>query len=262
MDLRRSHRTDPDAPRQPNVTVRANTQAERAVALRALHDDKALLNLVNVWDVGSARTIVGTRGCQAIATASAAIAASHGYADGENIPLELHLTVLRSICAAVDLPVTADLERGYGDVRATVSAAIEAGVVGANLEDDMCPIGEMQQRIRDAIDAGQELHVPLVINARTDVFLTHPDWPEDRKLADAVSRGRAYLGAGADCIFVPGCVEPETIRALVTALGTGKLSLLAIEGIPDPTLLETWGVARLSHGPFPYRRAMEALATY
>lgn len=151
---------------------------------------------------------------------------------------------------------------GYGDVRATVDAAIEAGVVGANLEDDMCPIEQMQERIGEAIAAGQARGVPIVLNARTDVFLNHPDWAEDARLAEIVNRGRAYLDAGADCIFVPGCIDPRTIRALVAAFGRGRMSLLAIPGIADPSTLQTLGVARLSHGPFPHRRAMDALAAY
>lgn len=244
------------------MTVLARTQKERAVALRRLHHGPALLNLINVWDVASARTIARTPGCAAIATASAAIAASHGYDDGENIPLELHLNVLRGICLAVELPVTADLERGYGDVRTTVEAAIDAGIAGANLEDDMCPADQMRERIRDAVQAARAHRVPIVLNARTDVYLNRADWAEHAKLAEAIRRGRAYLDAGADCVFVPGCTEPESIRALVAAFGAGRASLLAVPGLADAHTLRGLGVARLSHGPFPHRRAMEALAVF
>lgn len=237
-------------------------QQRRAETLRQLHLAPALLHLVNVWDVASARAVAGVPGTTAIATASAAVAASNGYQDGEDIPLELHLAVLGRICRAVDLPVTADLERGYGDVRSTITSAIAAGVVGANLEDDMCPTEEMQARVRDAIEAGAAAQVPVVLNARTDVYLNHPDWDEATRLAEATARGRAYLDAGADCIFVPACVDPESIRTLVDALGPGRVSLLAVPGIPDRQALEDLGVARLSHGPFPHLRAMEALAAY
>lgn len=246
----------------PGRGTPAASRAAQAQTLRDLHRAPELLNLVNVWDVASAVVVAGTPGCAAIATASAAIAASHGYEDGENLPLELHLQVLRRIAAAVELPVTADLERGYGQVRATVKAAIAAGVVGANLEDDLCPTAEMALRVREAVAAGEELGVPLVVNARTDVYLNQPGAPENAKLAEAISRGRAYLDAGADCVFVPGCVRTTSIEALVAALGRGRLSLLNVPGLPDAHTLESLGVARLSHGPFPHRSALAALAAY
>jgi 2-methylisocitrate lyase-like PEP mutase family enzyme len=158
------------------MTPFASAQHHRAETLRNLHHAPALLELVNVWDVGSAHVVARTPGCSAIATASAAIAASHGYEDGENVPFDLHLDVLQRICSAVELPVTADLERGYGDVRATIEAAIDAGAVGANLEDDMCPVDEMSGRISEAVDAGRRRGVPLVVNARTDVYLNLDPW--------------------------------------------------------------------------------------
>lgn len=244
------------------MTTLAAGQRAKAEKLRALHRDSALLNLVNVWDVASARTIAASSECAAIATASAAIAASHGYPDGEHIPWELHVGMLRRICSAVDLPVTADLERGYGNVRATVESAIDAGVVGANLEDDLCPTAEMQSRIDDAVAAGGSSGVPIVLNARTDVYLINPDWDEDAKLSETIGRGLAYLAAGADCVFVPGCTKETSIDALVGALGRERVSLLAVPGLPAVGWLEEAGVARLSHGPFPHRRTLEALAAY
>lgn len=238
-----------------------NIQHERAEHLRALHHAPALLELVNVWDVTSARAVAGTPGCAALATASAAIADSHGYEDGEQIPWELHEAVLRRICSAVELPVTADLERGYGDVGGTVAAALIAGVVGVNLEDDCCPVAEMSDRISQAIEAGRSHGVPLVVNARTDVYLSGTADPEDR-LAAALSRGSAYLAAGADCVFVPGCTDPWAIGTLARSLGAGRLSLLALPGTPNAATLEELGVARLSHGPFPHRYATAALLSY
>lgn len=232
-------------------------QATRAETLRQLHLDPTLLELVNVWDVGSARTIADRPGTTALATASAAVADSHGFADGEHIPWSLHREVLARICAAVELPVTADLERGYGDVTATVTDALEAGVVGANLEDDLCPADEMADRVREARAAGDRLGVELVINARTDVYLTGP-----RDLADAVARGQAYFAAGADCVFVPGCTDEAEIAELAGAFGPGRLSLLAVAGIPTVDRLTELGVARLSHGPYAYRHALASLATY
>jgi 2-methylisocitrate lyase-like PEP mutase family enzyme len=220
------------------------------------------LELVNVWDVASARTVASTPRCEAIATASAAIAAAHGYDDGEHIPLDLHLAVLQRICAAVDLPVTADLERGYGDVSATIQAALHAGVVGANLEDAMCPAEEMCQRVAAAVEAGAAQQVALVLNARTDVYLGTGDDDEDAKCSESIGRGRSYLEAGADCIFVPGCTDTTSIGRLVAAFGPGRLSLLAVPGVAPAAALEALGVARLSHGPYPQRHALAALAAY
>ena len=237
-------------------------QQERAAALRSLHDARELLRLVNVWDVASARVVADVPGCRALATASAAVAAAHGYDDGERIPLELHLAVVQRICAAVGLPVTVDLERGYGHVPLSVGAAIDAGAVGCNLEDDMCPVDEMHERVSQAVAVGQARAVPIVVNARPDVYLLRRDWPEGDKLAEARTRGLAYLDAGADCVFVPGCTDEASIAALVSAFGPGRLSLLAVPGTPAPSRLEEMGVARLSHGPYPQRHALGALADH
>src|SRR5437899_1231946 len=116
------------------------TPADRAAELRRLHDDPELLVLVNVWDVSSARVVAGLPGCRAIATASHAIADAHGYPDGEQIPLDLMIAAIARIAAAVDLPVSADLEAGYADVETTVRRAIGAGAVGRNPEDQMRPL--------------------------------------------------------------------------------------------------------------------------
>jgi len=237
-------------------------QQDRAHDLRALHVAPELLVLVNVWDVASAQVVAGMPGCRALATASAAVAAAYGVDDGERIPLELHLAMVERICGAVDLPVTVDLERGYGYVPATVGAAIEAGAAGCNLEDDLCPTQEMVERVRDAVTAGQVRQVPLVVNARTDVYLLGADRPEADLLAEAVRRGRSYLAAGADCVFVPGCTDEASIAAMAAAFGPGRLSLLAVPGTPPPARLAELGVARVSHGPYPQRHAMAALADY
>ncbi|MEO6999773.1 MAG: isocitrate lyase/phosphoenolpyruvate mutase family protein [Terracoccus sp.] len=240
------------------------TQAQRdkAERLRRLHHDDAILVLVNVWDAASARVVAATPGCAAIATASAAIAAAHGYDDGENIPVHLMIDCLRRISQAVDVPVTADLERGYTDVEATTSAALDAGAVGINLEDDLCATNTMERRIRDAVETGRAHGIPLVVNARTDAFLLRPDWAPEQRYAEAAERGRRYLDAGADCVFVPGCTAEQHVRDLVADFGTGRLSLLAVSTLADHGTLQQWGVARLSHGPFPHRYALQALEVY
>ena len=232
----------------------------RADRLRRLHTDPALLVLVNVWDVASARTVAATPGCRAVATASDPIAAAHGYPDGERIPVELVLAATGRIAAAVDLPVTADLEAGYGDVDGTVRRAVASGVVGANLEDALDPLPAAADRVARAVRAAAAEGVPLVLNARTDCYLLQPGRPAPDLLAEALRRGRAYLDAGADCVFVPGCVDREAIGALVAGLGRGRVSLLALPGLPAPAELADLGVARLSHGPGPHRHTLAALA--
>jgi 2-methylisocitrate lyase-like PEP mutase family enzyme len=244
--------------------VPAAASVVRAQELRRLHVDPAILVLVNVWDVASARTVAAVPGCRAIATASWAVAAAHGSPDGEAIGRDAMLAMIGRIAAAVDLPVTADLEGGYGatpqDVADTVSRAIAVGAVGCNLEDGIP--GEV--RLRDAQDAAQRIAaareqaerdgVGLVINARTDVFLRGVDDVEA-----AVLRGQAYVRAGADCVFVPGVKDRATIRALVDGIGA-PLSVLAIPGAPSVRELQDLGVARVSFGPGPMGVALAALA--
>lgn len=234
--------------------------SDRAEVLRGLHTAPELLVLVNVWDAASAATVAAAPGCRAVATASAAIAAAHGYPDGEVIPVELMLAAVGRIATAVELPVTADLESGYGDVDATVRRAVQLGVVGANLEDAMRPLPEAVTMVGQAVRAALAEGVPLVLNARTDCFLDESDRPQPERLADALQRGRAFLDEGADCVFVPGCVDEETIAALVEHFGPGRLSLLALPGLPPNDHLERLGVARVSYGPAPHRRALSALA--
>ena len=174
------------------------TQQEKAAALLALHEDPELLVLVNAWDVASAKKLAGQPGCKAIATASAAISAMYGYPDGEEIPLDLMLDMTTRIAGAVELPVTADLEAGYGDVGETVRRAIAAGAVGGNLEDEMRPLDEAVANVRSAIEAAEAEGVAFVLNARTDAFLFAEDGDDpEQVLADAIERGKAFLEAGA-----------------------------------------------------------------
>ena len=238
--------------------------AARAEELRRLHVDPAILVLVNVWDAASARTVASIPGCRAIATASWAIAAAHGLADGEVIGREGMLEAVATVARAVDLPVTADLEGGYGqtpdDVGETIARAIAAGAVGCNLEDGI----RDGDTLRDAEDAAARVvaareraeaeGVPVVINARTDVYLRGANDPEA-----AFLRGQAYARAGADCIFVPGVTDAATIKALVDGI-EAPVSVLARPGAPSVTELQELGVARVSFGPGPMGVALAALA--
>jgi 2-methylisocitrate lyase-like PEP mutase family enzyme len=234
--------------------------AERAGTLLALHRDPSLLTLVNVWDVASARVVAQTEGTRAIATASHAIAAMYGYEDGEQIPRDLMLEAVGRVVDAVDLPVSADLEAGYGDAAETVRRAIGLGVVGANIEDQLRHPADAAAAVEAVMRAAGAEGVPdFVLNARTDAFLHAGDREPDAVLADAIERGRAFLDAGAPVVFVPGrLTEPEVV-ALVDAFGPQRLTMLPVAGAPSLARLEELGVARVSFGPFPQRVALTAL---
>jgi 2-methylisocitrate lyase-like PEP mutase family enzyme len=234
--------------------------AAKAAELLRLHTDPDLLVLVNVWDVISATVVAGLPGCTALATASHSIAASHGYPDGEHIPLDLMIAAVGRIAGAVDLPVTADLEAGYGDVATTVRQAIGVGVVGANLEDRMRPLPEAVAMVGAAVAAAADEGVPFVLNARTDAFLRAEGRERPAVVADAIERGRAFLDAGADCVFVPGRLDRETVEELVAGIGQRKISLLAIPGSVPVAELAALGVARVSYGPWSQRLTLTALA--
>ena len=207
--------------------------AERATQLLALHTDPALLKVVNVWDVASARVVAQTAGTRALATASHAISASYGYEDGEHIPRDLMLEAVGRIAADVELPVTADLEGGYGDAAETCRRAIGLGVVGANIEDQLRPLPEAAGIVESVMRAAAEEGVPdFVLNARTDAFLLAGDRQATENLADAIERGRAFLDAGAPVVFVPGGLDEHTVAALVDAFGPQKLTMIPAPGSP------------------------------
>jgi 2-methylisocitrate lyase-like PEP mutase family enzyme len=237
-----------------------STIEEKATERLRLHTAPELLVLVNVWDVASASVVAGDPGTRALATASHSIAAALGYPDGERIPVDLMLDMVGRIAAAVDLPVTADLEAGYGDAGETVRRAIGCGTVGANLEDGMRPLAEAVAAVRAAVAAGETEGVPLVLNARTDAFLLAGDRDSVDVLADAIERGRAFLDAGAACVFVPGLLDEPTVSALVDGLGERRVSVLAVPGSPPQSRLAELGVARVSFGPWPQRAALSHLA--
>jgi 2-methylisocitrate lyase-like PEP mutase family enzyme len=213
-------------------------QERKATAFRELHAAPPPLVLANVWDVASAVVVASLAGCRAIATGSAGVAASLGYVDGERIPAAEMLDVVARIAAAVELPVTADLEAGYGDPGATARAAWEAGAVGMNLEDGDGPLGEHVERVR----ASRAAAPSLWINARADLFLAGRTDVEE-----ALARAAAYLAAGADSIFVPGVTEADTIGRLAAGI-EAPLNVLATASTPPVAELERLGVARVSVG--------------
>src|SRR5918994_3780292 len=238
-----SLRSRAGATRGPLDNVPAMT-ADKARLLRERHRPGDPLILVNVWDAAGARTVAAAEGCRAIATASWSIAAAHGYPDGEQIPLELMLAAIERIAAAVELPVTADIEAGFGDTPAavseTVAAVIAAGAVGVNLEDRLRAAAEHAAILAAVRERGEGEGVPLVINGRSDEFLLG-----ERNLGEAIARGGAYLAAGADSFFIPGLVELEEIRRVVEELGGAPVNVLAVAASPPLPELAGAGAARV-----------------
>lgn len=236
------------------------TLTESAAELLRLHTDPELLVLVNTWDVASARIVAAQPGCRAIATASHSVAATLGYPDGEHIPADLMIDMAGRIAAAVDVPVTADLEAGYGDPGETVRKAIGVGVVGANIEDAMAPLADAVRAVAAVVRAGEEEGVPFVLNARTDAYLLAGDRDPADVLADAIERGRAFLDAGAACVFVPGGQDEATIAALVAGIGHRRVSVIGGPGRVPAARLAALGVARISYGPWVQRAVLTELA--
>src|SRR3712207_1516961 len=184
----------------PDLVARART-------LLDLHTAPEILVLTNVWDVVSAQVVAATDGVRALATASHGIASTFGYEDGENIPLDLHLDMVGRITTAVDLPVSMDMEAGYGDAGETTRRAIEKGVVGGNLEDQMKPLDDAVAAVEAVLRAGRDAGIDFVLNARTDAMLRLPaDADRGAALGEALTRGRAHLEARAPGGFVPGAV--------------------------------------------------------
>jgi 2-methylisocitrate lyase-like PEP mutase family enzyme len=247
-----------------------SSQRSRADALRALHVPGSPLLLANAWDVVTAR-IFERAGYSAVATTSAGVAWAAGYPDGECIPRGEMLAVVARIAHAVSLPVTADLEAGYADtprdVAETVRLAIAAGAVGMNLEDGMAnaphsgtdplfSIRDAVERVAAARAAADAAGVAFVINARTDIFLKQVGDAAER-LSKTIERANAYRAAGADCLFVPGVSDGETIGALAHAIN-GPLNILAGPTTPAVAALGRLGVARISVGTGPILAVLSA----
>jgi 2-methylisocitrate lyase-like PEP mutase family enzyme len=235
---------------------RMSTQAQRAEAFAALHRSGVPLLLPNAWDAGSA-AVIASGGAAAIATTSAGVAWSLGLADGGGLGGERCAAVVERVVAVVDdLPVSADVEDGYGTepaaVAATVTAVVRAGAVGLNIEDrpgrngaTLYTPAEQAERIAAARAVARRLGVPFWINARTDTYLAAVG-PEERRLAETLERADAYAAAGADSLFVPGVADLDTIAELVA--GPLPLNVMAWAGMPSVTELAGVGVCRISLG--------------
>ena len=235
------------------------TTRTKATTLLRLHQAPELLTVVNVWDVISATVVADVPGPKALATASHSIAATYGYEDGENIPLDLMLEMAERIVAATDLPVSADLEGGYGDPAETIRRAIGVGIVGANIEDQMRPLAEAAANVGAIMKVAEQEGVDFVLNARTDAFVKAGDRDRSEVLADAIERGRAFLDNGAPVVFVPAVLSEDEVQEIVAAWGPQKLTMIGIPGNPSLARLEELGVARVSYGPMSQNVALTAL---
>jgi len=229
---------------------------EKAIQFRQLHRGPGVLLLPNAWDVASAR-IFEEAGFPAIATTSAGIAFSLGYPDGQRISREEMIARVARIVRAVRVPVSADIEAGYGmtveDAARTTRELIEAGAIGMNLEDasdrrdqPLLSLELAVEKIKAVRETAAQLRAPIVLNARTEVYLL-PGGNPDADYAEAVRRLVAFRDAGADCVFAPGLKDAATIGRLVKDVAC-PLNILAAPGTPSITELEKLGVARVSVG--------------
>ncbi len=241
------------------------TQHEKARRFASLHRPGEPLILFNAWDAGSAR-VGAEAGARAVATGSASVAGAHGFHDAEALPLDLALANAERVAGAVELPVTIDFEGAYAvgaeGVAANMKRLAETGAIGCNFEDQVVggeglhPLDAQAARIRAARAA---VGPDFFINARTDIFLkTRAATHEPARIEEAIARVRAYAEAGASGFFVPGLVDLDQL-AQICAASPLPVNFMAFPGAPDAAAVAGAGVARISHGPFPYKLAMQAL---
>jgi 2-methylisocitrate lyase-like PEP mutase family enzyme len=243
------------------------TQEEKARKFKALHQGEEMLILPNIWDPLGAR-LLESLGYAGIATASASVAFTNGYDDGEQIPLHDALTRISEITRIVQVPVSADFESGYANddvtLQKNIDLLLQTGVVGLNFEDfntrsgELYPVDVQARRIKIIRKTAEAAGISLFINARTDVFLRPNLYPQDQKLSETISRGQAYLDAGADCIFPPGMKDKEELSKVIQTLKS-PVNVIAIPGIPDFKTMGDIGVARLSLGPGYLKIAIKAM---
>lgn len=243
------------------------SQAQKAEKFSALHQKGNPVVLYNIWDAGTAKA-VAKAGANAVATGSWSVAAAQGFADGEEIPLALLLTIVERICATVEVPVTVDFEGGYAaggsDLAENVRKVIRAGAVGINFEDrivqgeGLYPMSEQADRIRTIKTMARQEGVPIFMNARTDLFLSTDPSTHGDLLMEAKEREVAYRDAGADCFFIPGLTEPTLVASIVEASGL-PVNVMMMGGLKSVQQAAELGASRVSFGPAPYRWALKDL---
>jgi 2-methylisocitrate lyase-like PEP mutase family enzyme len=231
-------------------------QKEKAEKFRALHSPGRILILPNAWDVPSARVFEDS-GFPAVATSSAGLMVSLGYADGESIPKDLFLSAVGRIAGALSVPLSVDAVAGFGDtdheIESTIKSIVEAGGIGINIEDynhysgTLLPVEKAAQKIKFIRKLGEKLDIPIVINGRTDA-MSHGTGSADEKLKEAISRATAYRDAGSDCVYPMGLTEAASIEIFVKELDF-PTNVMVRRGLPHIRELERLGVARVSFGP-------------
>ncbi|HRH60611.1 MAG TPA: isocitrate lyase/phosphoenolpyruvate mutase family protein [Chitinophagaceae bacterium] len=248
-------------------------QKEKAERFHALHHSGNMLVLPNIWDTLGA-LLLESLDYPALATASAAVAWANGYNDGEHIPFNDFLKLLKRICECVDIPVSADIESGFADndiqLQENIRLLIDAGIVGINIEDtdkkSHCILSTEAQcnKIRLIRKASDEKGIPLFINARTDVYLHEKNFANDaEQFQEAIIRGLAYKEAGADGFYPIAMKDGRDIREIMDWVDL-PLNVITMPGIPDLKTLDEMGVARVSLGPSFLKisiQAMKQLAT-
>ena len=243
-------------------------QGAKANIFRSLHHNGQMLVLPNIWDPLGA-SLLQSLGYAAVATASASIAFTNGYDDGEHIPFSDLLRILKRIANSVAIPVTADIESGYANDNATLEAnihqLIDTGIVGINIEDTNKQTGQLLsieaqcEKIQLIRKIATEREIFLFINARTDVYLkAKADASAAEKLGETLTRGKAYIAAGGDCFFPVMIKEKQDIETLVTELGA-PVNIIAVPGVPDLKTVKEIGVARVSLGPGFLKTAILAM---
>jgi len=230
-----------------------------------LHKQEKLLLLPNIWDPIGAR-ILEKKGFPAVATASAAISSSLGYRDGEKIKFTTHLEIIKRIAGSVQIPVTADIESGYASDLSTltenINLLIDSGTAGINIEDSIGKegmlrnINEQSERIAVIRETAESRGIHLVINARTDCFLSKENRPKEKIIAEAIKRANEYLKAGADCIYPVGVLDLETVKTLRKEIKSSINILGSEKSVPLKTLQEI-GINRVSFGPFIFRSLLK-----
>ena len=245
-----------------------SNQKAKAMAFRHMHTGSQPLVLPNAWDAASA-SVFFKAGFSAIATTSSGVAAAYGYSDGQHLLLALLLATIEQITRTVDCPVTADIEAGFGDsmdaVLQTIRAVITAGAVGINIEDStkhdtptLVEISYQVELLKAIRSLGASMDIPLVINARTDVFLLSRGEATPTHIAQAAQRLNAYREAGADSLFPIGVSDANSIAQLVQAV-QGPINILSVHATPSIPALAQLGVARISFGSGPMRAALGRL---
>src|SRR5665213_98102 len=249
------------------MTKPNNIQLEKGNLLNTLHHKSKLLVLPNIWDPLGA-ILLESLGYAAVATASASIAFSNGYPDGEKIPFKELLHILRKIINSVTIPVTAEIESGYAtnnaELKENIKMLLDIGIAGINFEDTnkddktIISIEAQCEKLSLIRNTASEMGVPLFINARTDVYLKANNLSAEEKLAETIRRGKAYKDAGADGFYPIFLKEKESMKTIVQEVGL-PVNILLLPGIPDFETLQATGVARVSLGPGFLKMAINAM---